>query len=133
VETQTNELEDLKRQLAEKDEEIAAMQRQQAITTRLSGLKEKATALVGDRKLSTANYEDLFSPAALKRYGDGSELNSLDFYLKQVDKFATTPPTFSPETLASSPVPLPPHERTEAEGTPKADTFLEEYTPRRPY
>lgn len=136
---------DLQRQYAELQQENERLRqaqqqatRQQAIRDRFSKLKDQARTLLDQRKLSTAAYESMFSDAAIKRYlEDGNtELEGVEFHLKQLDKYASAPANLGPSTVGDVPLPDHPNERQEGganDATPKADRFLAGYTPKLPY
>lgn len=131
--------EQLEREVTELRQQQQQQQRQQSIRDRFGKLKDQGRTLLDTRKLSTAAFESMFSDAALKRYlEDGNtELDGVEFHLKQQEKYASAPANLGPQTVNDVPLPEHPNERSEngsePQATPKADGFLETHTPRKLY
>jgi hypothetical protein len=94
------------------------MQREQTASSRFSQLKERAIALRSAGKLTPAQFKELFepSPDTIARFAkaDNRDLDQLQFFLDQIDKYATpiqfgmpTTPPLIPDQLTE--------EQTEAE------------------
>lgn len=130
--TNNAELDQLRRDLDEAKMQLAQTQKREQLTTRFNTLKETGRTLLDERKLSTAEFEKLFSAAALTRYlEDDSELAGVEYHLKQLKDFAIASKSFAPATVNPD-IPDHPNERGEAD-TAKADAFLVTHTPRRLY
>lgn len=123
-------LEELQRQLADQqrqNEELRQQQqqaqRQQTIRDRFSQLKDQARTLLDQRKLSTAAYESMFSDSALKRYLEehNTELDGVQFHLKQIEQYASAPASFGPSAVGDVPLPDHPNQRQENGGARPVD------------
>lgn len=132
--TSVADIEALQRQNKDLEGQVALMKRREQVLTTFNSLKKRGDALLANRKMTTAEYEELFSDKATQRYLDGGSTESLEFHIKQLEKFAATPSHFGPRKVDPA-IPPSPNERVidESEETEAADRFLETYTPRKAY
>ncbi|MBL1176892.1 HK97 family phage prohead protease [Pantanalinema sp. GBBB05] len=133
--TSVADMEAMRRQIEDQNKEIAAMKRREQVLTTFNGLKKRGDTLLAQRKMTTAEYEEVFGDKAMRGYLEGGSTDGLEFHIKQLEKFAVTPSHFGPRKVDPA-IPPSPNERVidESEETEAAaDRFLETYTPRKAY
>ena len=88
------------------------------ITDRFHSLRSRAEKLVGELKLSTAAFEEMFGiePASQRSLIDGmaenpGHLDQIEFYLNMQEKTAVPPTSFGKSVVGETPLPPPPQER----------------------
>jgi hypothetical protein len=128
----TAELDRLRSELEESRKLVAELQLKDVYKSTIAVLKERATGLLNQRKLSTAAFESLFSETAIDEYlEDESRLSGLEFHINQLERFAIANSVLD-EALGSGDVPPPPQERQQSSGLSAAD-FMKGYNPAKVY
>lgn len=120
------EVEALKRELTQAQTEREAIERRSQITDKFHGLRQRAEKLVGELKLCTAAYEEMFGANETGQRSvidsliqDGGKAGQIDFYLSQQEKYAVAPTAFGKSIVGQTELPPPPGERSQQTRSPE--------------
>lgn len=120
------EVEALQRELTQARTEREAIERRSQVTDKFHGLRQRAEKLVGELKLSTAAYEEMFGAGEAGQRSvidsliqDSGKADQIDFYLSQQEKYAVAPTAFGKSIVGQTELPPPPGERLQQARSPE--------------